>query len=100
MFTTGEVEAIGALDDTAFSGYVHRAVFTAISIDRHLLTEVAGPPHRGQKVSLTSSALVSADASQHLVDVIDHVRHTVVIRISRGNLSSRGPSRAISRRQC
>jgi len=78
MFTTGEVAAIGALDDTACTGYVHRAVFTAISIDRHLLTEVAAPSHRGQKVSLTSSAPVSADASQHLVDVIDHVRHTVV----------------------
>ena len=41
---------MGALDDTAYRGYVHRAVFTAISIDRRLLTEVAGPSHRGQKV--------------------------------------------------
>jgi len=36
MFTTGEAAAIGALDDTAYSGFVHRATFTAISIDRHL----------------------------------------------------------------
>jgi len=78
MFTTGEVAALGALDDTAYTGFVHRAVFTAISIDRCLLTEVAGPSRGGRKVSLTSSAPVSADASQHLVDVIDHVRHTVV----------------------
>lgn len=77
MFTKGEVAAIGALDDTAYAGFVHRAVFTAISIDRHLLSEVAGS-HCKEKVALTSSAPVSADASRHLVDVIDHVRHTVV----------------------
>jgi AraC-like DNA-binding protein len=77
MFTKGEVAAIGALDGTAYTGFVHRAVFTAISIDRHLLSEVAGS-HGTEKVVLTSSSPVSADASRHLVDVIDHVRHTVV----------------------
>jgi AraC-like DNA-binding protein len=78
MFTTGEAAALGALDGTAYSGYVHRATFTGISIDRRLLSEVAGPSQSGGTVQLTSSAPISADASQHLVDVIDHVRHTVV----------------------
>lgn len=75
MFTTGEVAAIGALDDTPYSGFVHRGVFTAISIDRSLFSEVAS--NGGEPVRLTSSTPVSADASRHLVDVIDHVRHTV-----------------------
>lgn len=78
MFTTGEAAAIGALDGTAFSGFVHRATFTAISIDRRLLSEVAAPSQGRGAVALTSSAPISADASQHLVDVIDHVRHTVI----------------------
>ncbi len=78
MFTTGESVAIGALDGTACSGVVHRATFTAISIDRRLLSEVAAPSQDGAAVQLTSSAPISADASQHLVDVIDHVRHTVI----------------------
>jgi AraC-like DNA-binding protein len=78
MFTTGEAAAIGALEGTAYSGFVHRANFTAISIDRRLLTEVAGPSQGGSTVQLTSSAPISADASQHLVEVIDHVRHTVI----------------------
>jgi AraC-like DNA-binding protein len=78
MFTTGEAAAIGALDGTAFSGLIHRATFTAISIDRRLLSEVAAPCQGGGAVQLTSSAPISADASQHLVDVIDHVRHTVI----------------------
>jgi hypothetical protein len=39
MFTTGEAAAIGALDGAAYSGFVHRATFTAISIDRRLLGE-------------------------------------------------------------
>jgi hypothetical protein len=78
MFTTGEAAAIGALDGTAYSGFVHRATFTAISIDRRLLSEVAAPSQGGSAVQLTSSAPISAAASQHLVEVIDHVRHTVV----------------------
>jgi AraC-like DNA-binding protein len=77
MFSAGEVAAIGALDGTGYRGFVHRATFTAVSIDRRLLSEVASS-HGDKPVRLTSSAPVSADASQHLVYVIDHVRHTVV----------------------
>ena len=78
MFTTGEVAAIGAIDDTPHTGYIHRAVFTSISVDRRLLSEVAGRAPGDKPVQLTSSAPISADASQHLVDVVDHIRHTVV----------------------
>lgn len=78
IFTTGEAAAIGALDGTAYTGFVHRANFTAISIDRSLLSEVAATASGGEPVRLISSAPVSADASQHIVDVIDHVRHTVM----------------------
>jgi AraC-like DNA-binding protein len=77
MFNGGEVVAIGALDSTAYGGFVHRATFTAISIDRNVLSEVAAPSRHGEVVRLTSSAPVSAEASRHLVDVVDHVRHTV-----------------------
>jgi transcriptional regulator GlxA family with amidase domain len=45
------------------------------------LSEVAAPAG-DEPVRLTSSAPISADASQHLVDVIDHVRHTVVNSLS------------------
>ncbi len=78
IFTTGEAAAIGALDGARYTGYFHRATFTAISIDRGLLNEVATGSRGGEPVRLTSSAPISADASQHLVDVIDHVRHTVI----------------------
>lgn len=78
IFTTGEVVAIGAVDDTPYSGVVHRATFTAISMDRQLLTDVAGRSRDDEPVQLTSTSPVSAEANQHLVDVIDHVRHNVV----------------------
>lgn len=80
VFTSGDAWAIGALDETPFTGFVHRANFTTISIDRGVLSEVASgrATHNGAPVRLTSSAPVSADASQQLVDVIDHVRHTAM----------------------
>lgn len=76
MFTAGESAAIGAID-APYTGFVHRATFTLISIDRHTLSEVASSACGDGPVRLTSSAPISADASQHMVDVIDHVRHTV-----------------------
>ncbi|RDH77454.1 helix-turn-helix domain-containing protein [Mycolicibacterium moriokaense] len=78
LFASGEAGAIGAIDCAAYDGLVHSASFTAISIDRSLLTEVAAPARGDEPVRLTSSAPISAEASQHLVDAIDHVRHTVV----------------------
>ena len=78
MFTTGEATAIGAVDGAGYTGSVHRAVFTTISVDRQLLSEVAAASRGADTVRLTSSAPVSPDASRRLVDVIDHVRHTVV----------------------
>lgn len=77
-FTTGEAAAIGAVEGAGHTGHVHRAVFTSILIDRRMLSEVAGPMRSDKPVQLTSSAPISADAGQHLVDVIDHIRHTVV----------------------
>jgi AraC-like DNA-binding protein len=78
MFTTGEAAAIGAREGTRYTGFVHRATFTGISIHRGLLNEVAAGSCGGEPVRLLSSAPISADACQHLVDVIDHVRHTVI----------------------
>jgi AraC-like DNA-binding protein len=78
MFTTGEAAAIGAVEGAPYTGFVHRATFTGISIDRSLLNEVAAGSRGGEPVQLLSSAPISADACQHLVDVIDHVRHTVI----------------------
>lgn len=78
MFTTGEAAAIGALEGTRYTGFIHRATFTGISIDRGLLNQVAAGSRGGEPVRLMSSAPISADACQHLVDVIDHVRHTVI----------------------
>ncbi len=78
IFTTGEAAAIGALEGARYTGFVHRATFTGISIDRSLLNEVAAGSRGGEPVRLLSSAPISADACQHLVDVIDHVRHTVI----------------------
>ncbi|WP_164478708.1 helix-turn-helix transcriptional regulator [Mycolicibacterium stellerae] len=78
MFTTGGAAAIGALDDTAYGGFVHRATLTGIAIDRRLLSEVAAPTKGDGAVQLRSSAPISTDAGRHVVEVIDHIRHTVI----------------------
>ena len=62
MFTTGEAAAIGALDGTAFSGFVHRAIFTAISIDRRLLALTSSAPIFGATSYSTPALLRRAIA--------------------------------------
>ena len=65
---------MGAVDGVPISGAVHRALYDLISVDRSMLGEVAGD----RSVRLTSSAPVSDDANQLLVDAVDYVRHGVI----------------------
>ncbi|GFG53875.1 helix-turn-helix transcriptional regulator [Mycolicibacterium agri] len=78
-FGRGECAAMGAVVNTPFGGFIRNGYFTLISVPRSLLSEVAGASGKGDEpVRLTSSTPVSTAAGRHLVDVIDHVRHSVV----------------------
>jgi AraC-like DNA-binding protein len=73
-FGPNKVLACGALDGVPYSGSVHRARYDLISVSRYLLGDVAG----NQSIQLTSSAPVSREANQLVLDAIDYVRHGVV----------------------
>ncbi|NVN51982.1 helix-turn-helix transcriptional regulator [Mycolicibacterium hippocampi] len=72
---TGAVVAFGAVEGRPLRGRLQQARYHMLNVPRRALAEVAGDDSDGEPVRLSSSTPVSPAANQHLVDVIDHIRH-------------------------
>ena len=77
---TGAVVAFGAIEGRPLIGKVERAHYYMLSVPRHCLTEAAGDilGATAHPLALTDSRPLTPAANQHLVDVIDHIRHGVL----------------------
>lgn len=72
---TGAVVAFGADAGRPLMGRQQQARYHTLNVPRRALAEVAGDDTDDESVRLSSSTPVSPAANQHLVDVIDHIRH-------------------------
>ncbi|MGB3351443.1 MAG: helix-turn-helix transcriptional regulator [Mycobacterium sp.] len=72
---TGAVVAFGTDAGRPLAGRQQQARYHTLNVPRRALAEVAGDDTDGEPVRLSSSTPVSPAANQHLVDVIDHIRH-------------------------
>lgn len=79
--TTGDVVVYGGEEGRPFAGRVFHAHYHLLTIPRRALAEAAGLDGP-ETLSLQSSRPVTAAANQHLVDVVDHIRHGVLANTS------------------
>lgn len=73
----GSAVAFGAIPHPLV-GRLDKARYHMIGVPRRALAQVAGDHPDCDAVRLTSTAPVSASANQHLIDVVDHIRHGLV----------------------
>ncbi len=81
MCKAGEVTAVGAHAGVPFSASVVKARYDAVTIDRCLLSRIAGGPTdlgEAERVHLTSTVATSAAANMYLVNAIDYVCQRVL----------------------
>ena len=72
---TGAVVAFGTAAGRPLVGRCRHARYHMVNVPRRALAEALGRDPDAAPAYLTDSAPVSAAANQHLVDVIDHIRH-------------------------
>lgn len=70
----GAAVAFGAIPHPLV-GRLEKARYHMVGVPRRALAQVAGDHPDSDAVRLTSTTPVSAEANQHLVDVLDHIRH-------------------------
>jgi AraC-like DNA-binding protein len=71
---TGAAIAFGAIQHPLM-GRLEKARYQMIGVPRESLAQVAGDHPGSDAVKLTSTTPWSDEANQHLIDVIDHIRH-------------------------
>lgn len=70
----GSAVAFGAIQHPLF-GMLEKARYQMISVPREALAQVSGDHPGSNAVRLTSTTPSSAESNQHVIDVIDHIRH-------------------------
>jgi AraC-like DNA-binding protein len=70
----GAAIAFGAIQHP-LTGRLEKARYQMISVPRESLAQVAGDHPGSDAVKLTSTTPWSDEANQHMIDVIDHLRH-------------------------
>lgn len=71
---TGAAVAFGAIEHPIL-GRLEKARYQMIGVPRRAFAEVAGDHPDSDAIRLTGTTPVSDAANQHVVDVIDHIRH-------------------------
>lgn len=80
QYGTGTVVAFGAVEGRPLIGRTEQPRYHVLTLPRRCLAEAAGDldAPTAHVAALTSSRPLSPAANDHLVDVIDHIRHSVL----------------------